>query len=263
MTIFIFNSKGEPVSFTISTFFQGQFVNTTNSDGVNPSIEISTAGYPLSDFGVKIESEGYKTISTTLDKLTDTTIFLQKASLPYIQIIAAVALFAYAAKHRKKVGEITENDLRLIALGFGGLLAFDTLRKVLEGLGLWKSRDTKDLDNAATDPNSFWSPNYYLSLAAKGTQWTTGITATTADQWLKDIDNAFSFWGDNESTVIGILKRCRTQATLSFLAWEYNHNTGGDFLSYLRGKEKWYPWGGLSDADVNEVSQYISRLPKY
>lgn len=214
---------------------------------------------------LKITASGYKTFDSVVTALTEPSddIYLQKKSLPYIEIIAAIALFTYAAKHKKKVGELTPNDLKMVALGLGGIIAFEALQKILEGLGLWRSIDTKAIDNYASNPNSFWSPNYYLTLLSQGVTWSTGITRTTADIWLKDLDNAFSFFGDNEAVAKGILERCQTQATLSFLAWCYNQNTGGNFLSFLRGQDKWYPWGGLSDADINEVSQYISKLPKY
>lgn len=216
------------------------------------------------DAVLEIAAKGYKTVlipATDLQYQND--VFLKKSSLPYLQIIAVSALLAYAAKKKKKVGEINEHDLKMVALGLGGLIGFGLLRKLLIALGLWKDPSTKALDDAATDPNNFWHPQFYLNLLSQGVNWTTGINTATADQWLRDIDNAFSFFGDNEAKVKGILERCQTQATLSFLAWEYNHNTGGDFLSYLRGQEKWYPWGGLSDTDVYEVSQYISKLPKY
>lgn len=266
ISLFVYDFEtGQPIKFksVISDAVTKEVLSTFESDGINPEFKINLGGFPVSSFNFKISAPGKKTISGPLASLSDDTIYLVKENFPYLQLIAVAALFAYAAKKKKSVGALDEKDLKLIALGLGGVISFSLLTKLLQSLGLWKSADTKALDVAASDPNSFWHPAFYLKLLSQGVKWSTGITATTADQWLRELDDAFSFFGDNEAKVKGILLRCQTQATMSFLAWEYNRNTGGDFLAYLRGQEKWYPWGGLSDYDINEVNKYISQLPKY
>lgn len=183
---------------------------------------------------------------------------------PYLLYATAiVALVLLARKKNKKVGAITMTEVMPFLYIAGGVLAFGAIQKILVALGILKSPETKNLDNLSEDPNSFWSPNFYLTLLSQGVQWTSGIDTATAAQWIQDIKNAMGFFGDSEATIIGILKRARTQATFSFLAWEYNYETGGDFLAFLRGRDSWYPWAGLSDSDIYSVSQYISKLQKY
>jgi hypothetical protein len=177
-------------------------------------------------------------------------------------IIAAVAGAAMLyMKREKKVGFLSSADIMPIMLLVGGFIGFDLIKKTLEFLGLWDSQDTKDLDNAANNPNSFWSPNFWQTKPAS-TPWTYVINEATANQWIDDITDAFGWWNDSEEQAIGVFKRCRTQANLSFLAWVFGRRYDGeDLLTYLRGG--WWPQDRLSDSDVNIINQYISRLPKY
>lgn len=217
----------------------------------------------LDNVALYAEVHGYRSAEIMATQLQPQNNIIFK-KVPYLVYLAAVvALIAMAKKKKKEVGAVTMQDILPFLYIAGGVLAFTFVKQILEALGIWKSKETKGLDTLASDPNSFWSPNFYLNLLRQGVTWTTGITATTADEWLKEIENAMGFFGDNESIVMGVLKRCQTQATFSFLAWEYNYNTGGDFLAFLRGRDAWYPWAGLSDTDIYSVSQYISNLPKY
>lgn len=261
----IYSDKGEviPYTSTVSDAQTKEVLSTFNSDGINPQVKIYTAGYPLSSFAIAIRAAGFKTIVTTLDKITDTTIFLQKQSkLPFLELIAAAGILAYAAKNKKRVGALTTEELKPFLYIGGGILAFDSVKRILEGLGFWKSQATKDLDGTSTNPNSFWNPNFWRTINPSGTGWTYAIDVTTAEQWLYDLINSFGIFNDDEEAAIGVLKRCRTQANLSFLAYVFDtYMKKGDLLTYLRGGN--WPQDRLSDADVYTINNYISRLPKY
>lgn len=237
---------------------------TFNSNGIDPQVklDIDTVNYPLSSYTLTVKANGFKTLATTLDKITDTTIFLQKANrLPFLELIAAASILAYAAKKKKKVGALTMDEVKPFLFIGGGILAFDSVKRILEGLGFWKSEATKNLDDASTNPANYWNPNFWRTVNPSGTGWTYAIDVTTAQQWLSELRDAFGAFNDNEEQAIGILKRCRTQANLSFLADIFNRTYGEDLLTWLRGG--WWPQDRLSDADVYTVNNYISRLPKY
>lgn len=260
----IYSDKGQPIPFTsiVSNSQTNEVLSTFNSDGVNPQVKIYLGGYPLSYFSVQIKAPGYKTISARLDTITDTTIFLQKTSkLPFLELIAAAAILAYAAKKKKKVGALTMEEIKPFLFVGGGILAFDSVKRILEGLGFWKSPATKNLDDASTNPNSFWNPNFWRTVKPDAANWTYAIDITTAQEWLKDLRNAFGAFNDNEEQAIAVFRRCRTQANCSFLADIFNRTYNEDLLTWLRGG--WWPQDRLSDADVNTINNYISRLPKY
>lgn len=244
-----------------------------NSSQVN----ISNTGVPWDQLGLQFYQTGYKKIVTTaqqvmnmpsdsagnytlsFDKGVGTTIIFEAGALLLLLLIYQ--------KHKSKVGAFDKKkviDIGEIALlGIGAILAYRFVKKILDFLGITKSQATISLDDAMSNPKSPWNPQYYLNLLSAGVQWTSGINTATADQWIQDIKDAMGFFGDNESQVMGVLKRCQTQATLSFLSWEYQHNTGEDFLSFLRGRSSFYPWAGLSDDDLYSVQNYILQLPKF
>lgn len=246
-----------------------------NSSQVN----ISNTGVPWNQLGLQFYKTGYKKIVTTAEQVMNlqsnndgtytlyfekgvgTTVIFEAAAL------AALLFIYYRHKKRKGVGAFNKQKAidigEVVLLGIGAYLLYKMVKKILDFLGVTKSAATISLDGAETNPKSPWNPQYYLNLLSEGVQWSTGITATTAAQWIQDLKDAMGFFGDNESKVMGILKRCQTQATLSFLAWEYQHETGEDFLAFLRGRSSWYPWAGLSDDDLYNVQNYILQLPKY
>jgi hypothetical protein len=178
-----------------------------------------------------------------------------------LAILAAIILVQKKKKKDGKVGAFGTADVYTVMMLVGGVIAFSIIRKVLEGLGLWNSKDTKALDNASTDPNSFWNPNYWLTIKPPDKAWTYAISEATADQWCDEIYNSFGAFNDDEEDVIGIFKRCRTKANCSFLAWAWDRYKGGDLLAYLRGGN--WPSDRLSDKDVNTINSFISKLPNY
>lgn len=260
----IYSDKGQVIPFTsvVTDAQTNEVLSTYHSDGINPQVKIYTADFPLSSYRIAVQATGYKNFTAVLDKISDTTIFLQKQSkLPFLEMIAAGLILAYAAKKKKRVGALTMEEIKPFLYIGGGILAFDSVKRILEGLGFWKSEATKNLDDASTNPNSYWNPNFWRTIKPDAANWTYAIDVTTAQEWINDLRAAFGAFNDNEDQAIGVLKRCRTQANLSFLADIFNRTYGEDLLTWLRGG--WWPQDRLSDADVYTINNYISRLPKY
>lgn len=188
----------------------------------------------------------------TLESISNITIFALLA------VLAAVHLYR---QKTGKIGKLTTADLMPLFLLAGGVIGFVLLKQVLEKLGIWESADTKALDAVQDEPNSFWSPNYWQTIKPANKNWTYAITESEAAEWLREIEDSFGMFNDCEECAIAVFKRCRTKANLSFLSWVFSKLGGGDLLTYLRGG--WWPQDRLSDADVNIINQYISKLPNY
>lgn len=174
-------------------------------------------------------------------------------------VLAAVALYRYSQKKkgRKKIGAFTKNDLiPLFWLG-GGLIAFSVIKKILIFLHIWDDPKSTALDQAAIDPNSFWRPDFWR----KSQNYSYTIDTPTAQAYAKEIYDAFGAFDDNEDQAIGVFRRLRTKANLSFLADVFNQVYGQDLLTFLRGGI--WPKDRLSDDDVALINSMIAALPNY
>lgn len=251
--------KGTPVPFTAI------MIDLSNNEPL-ATWEAPTGEYKAwSDepdrYAIKFRAKGYqeKTVSFA-DLLNDADVALSKSFPIAVVAVVAAAAMLYKSKN-KKVGKLQTADIWPIMLIVGGAIAFGVVKDILEFLGLWDSKDTKDLNNASTDPNSAWNPNYWKTIKPAGASWSYAITDTTARQWSSEIYNSFGPFNDCEECAIAVCKRCRTKANFSFLADIFQQTYGQDFLTFLRGG--WWPQDRLSDADVNIINQYIEGLPKY
>lgn len=203
---------------------------------------------------------GYKTLDVVFyDLMQDSTVHMTKA-FPW-WALALVAAAAATVMNKKGVGAIEKKDVTIIYMIVGGVVGFSIIKSILEYLGLWKDKDTGDLDNASTNPNSFWNPNYWQTIKPANASYTYAFTESQAYAMCQVIVNAFGIFNDDEEAVIGVFKQCRTQANASFICWVFNKYWHDDMLTYLRGN--WWPQDRLSDAELNIINQYVSRLPKY
>jgi hypothetical protein len=173
-------------------------------------------------------------------------------------LLAAVALVVTIAKDQhKKMGKINAEHITLLGMAVAGVTGFSIIKKVLEGLGIWESKDTKDLDNVATNPYSPWSPNFWK----QGPANTLILTEAGANEKIATLANCFGFFNDNEEGAKAVFTNFKTQSQLSYFSEKFEAAMKQDLLKWLRGG--WWPEDRLSDADVNEINQYILRLPKY
>lgn len=211
--------------------------------------------------GVKFVASGYQTRIISFQELLQNANVLLQPGIQTWQILAVIAAVALYRKRAAKVGALSTGDILPIFLIVGGIIGFTVIKKILEALGLWDDKDTKDLDDAAMDPNSFWNPNYWQTIKPASASWTYAITQSTAEQWCREIYNSFGAFNDDEETAIGVFKRCRTKANASFLVYVFDQLYNQDLLTFLRGGS--WPQDRLSDGDVNTINRYISSLPKY
>ncbi len=233
--------------------------NETGSIHVTPGV--ADAG----DIGILIDVPGYKKFQVRfVDMYGVKEVILEKdgSKFPAWQIALVIGAVLLYRKKNKKVGAFLKTeDILPIGLLVAGFLGFDLLKKILEWLGVWDSKETKELDGAESDPDSFWNPNYWTTIKPATAPWTYTISEETAKQWCLEIYTAVGAFNDCEECIISVFKRCRTKANASFLCWVFAKYHGEDLLTWLRGG--WWPQDRLSDADVFKINSYINQLPNY
>jgi hypothetical protein len=178
---------------------------------------------------------------------------------PLILAAAVGVIWWYFGKKKKnRLGgfDIDKKDIISIFWLVGGVISFGLIKRLLESLGIWKSQDSKDLDNASMNPNSFWSPTYYLQFSS----YSYAIYRTDAERWAREIYDAMGAFDDCEECVIGVIRNnIRTKANMSYLCAVFQDLYGQDLLTWLRGG--FWPKDRLSDADVAVINNYVSKLP--
>lgn len=262
----VINSKGFGIAAVYAYLDQsGNIVSDiyrTDSAG-NFAIEL----IPSNSIWINFYSPGYiSTVYTTEEIYQNPNLILptdeskQIKVLPVVLILAAAFFIGQMKDRKKKVGKITKAEiLPIVAIG-GGVLGFTLLKQLFEKLGIWDSADTKELNADSSNPLSPWSPIYWRNKPAN-VPFTYAITTTTAQAYSKELYDAFGAFNDCEECAKAVIKRLRTKANLSFLADVFSTVYGQDLLSFLRGG--YWPQDRLSDADVNELNQYVKNLPAY
>lgn len=240
-----------------------------------PTLLDSTATLEMDEdvnplYGLYLTAPGYKSLSIPLNILfqsQDGVLYMEK-QFPAWLIVATVA--AIAAGSSNKVGSPAaaatvvknlnlEKVSPVVKYAAGGVLLF-FIYKSLVWWGVLRSGDTINLDNTATNPNSFWNPNFYKTKPSY-VEWTAPITYNDAVYLAKQLYDAFGWVNDNEEQAIAVFKTFRAQSSVSYLADVFAQLYGQDLLTFLRGGN--WPQDRLSDADVQTINAYISRLPKY
>ncbi len=223
-----------------------------------------------------VVSPGYTMLRVLGDWLTmDGNIYLEKDNAAVLILATAgVGLALVAARRDSKGGKrrvgsaaaaapmVIETVKKMptpVLLGVSVAMFF-VMKSILEKVGIWKSADEKQLDRLSEDPNNFWNPNFWQTKPAN-VSYTNPIDATTATQYARDIYDGLSWMDDDEDKIKGVFKRLYSQASASFVAYYFNKQYNKDLLKTLIGG--WWPNDGLSDSDVTEINNYISRLPKY
>lgn len=181
-------------------------------------------------------------------------------NLTAVALVASIAYPLLFAKKARGVGKLNFdfNDVKTVAWIVGGVLAFDIVAKILKGLGLWKDENERVLDTAASDPNSFWNPNFWK----KSQSYSYAIDTPTAERYVETIHDAFGLWNDDEAAIINVIHQMRTKANISFLSYIYSTKYGKDLFEALRSGDG-FSAEGLSDAELASLNNYGNSLPNF
>lgn len=147
-------------------------------------------------------------------------------------------------------------DEKIILLGVGavGLVYFGLLNPLLKFIGIKDSEETTALNNTATAVNSPWLPNYWKTIPGAMI-----LTRSAAEKMADTLYNSFGWINDSEDQAKAVIRSLKFKTQLSFLSQVFTEKFGYDLLSFLRGGN--YPFDRLSDADVNELNNFINKLP--
>jgi len=147
-----------------------------------------------------------------------------------------------------------QEKIVLIGAAAVGVLYFGLLNPLLHFLGVKTSQDTVSLDQQATDPGSFWNPNFYKQISSP-----ILLTRASGEALARSLYDCFGMFNDDEEQAKGIIKSLSFQTQLSYLADVFYQLYQQDLLSFLRGGN--WPQDRLSDADVNELTKFVQKLP--
>ena len=145
----------------------------------------------------------------------------------------------------------------ILVAGIVVFKVFGIADKILQWLGLSDSKATKNLDAQAEDPGSFWNPTMWQ----KGGKGTLLLTEAAVEAMITQIYDAAGWIDDNEEEMIAPFKTLKTQSQASYLAYKWQQKYKTDLLKWLRGGT--WPKDRLSDADVNEITEYVNKLPQF
>jgi hypothetical protein len=109
----------------------------------------------------------------------------------------------------------------------------------------------------AANNASPWSPAFYKGAPAGSLL----LTNNYADSLVQQIIDSVGFFSDDFWTVLGIIKQMKTQSQVSYLADRFAIKTGSDLLTWLQGSN--WPRDHYSAAEVNQLIDYVKKLPKY
>lgn len=238
---------------------------TVGRDGNYTQIELTDIDVNQ-DLQLIVTAPGYKeAIFNTfeiIDLQFDPLVYLTKTGNNFLPI-ALAGLALLAVTEDKKIGAANTGKNNLINAGLligGGYVlikAIGIADNLLELLGLQKSVETRTLDFASTDPNSFWNPNFWRQFS----NWNYALTANQARSIISQLKSAFSWFNDDEAAAIAALKQLKTQSNLSYISYVFSADEGKDFLTWLRGDA--YPNDRLSDAEIYDLHNYIAKLPTH
>ena len=151
------------------------------------------------------------------------------------------------------------NTVKYVALGAGALILFPAVREIMEQLGFWQSKESKDFDNNQNNPYSYWNPLFWT----QGPENTLLITEAGC-QWLyNEIYNSFGVFDDDEGRIYAAFKSLKTQSQLSYFSYWCREKKGVDLLDWLKGGNYGPVGDHLSTSEIAYITEYFKKLPKY
>lgn len=257
---FVYGENNEPIKAVVSLVDPDTGVQMVEVlPGEKYTID---AGADAAGIKIIFSSQGYQSLQTTIAALQSggSNVHLEKSNKSvWLLLIALGLLYTFSTK-KKAVGKLQTGDIIPILLIAGAVIGFSFIKQLLEGLGIWDSEDTKQLDQTAGNGANWWNPDYYKTKPPH-INYTNPITKSRANQLAKYLYDQFNFLNDDEDAAIAVFKSLPSQAAGSFVSESFRDLFGVDMLSWLRGGS--WPQDRLSDADVNTINKYMLSLPKY
>ena len=187
---------------------------------------------------------------------SDSTVKLLKEDNKNLILAGSALAILLLSQKKNAVGKMTVEDVKPYILIGGVLVVTGLFKKLLTSLGVYDSAATVALDQAATNPKSFWNPTFWQQFSS----FPNGsLTSQQAGEKLWAIDNAFGTFSDDVSAVNAVFHSLTSQSELSYMAFVAQQIFKQDLLTYLRGTS--WPNDRLSDSEVQAINTFISKLP--
>lgn len=216
--------------------------------------------YPQPGNYMYFAAPGYVTKIMRAEDIGGGIVLNKPVNIGVYAIVIPIAYALFFEKRKKGIGKLNfdAGDVKTIMLIVGGVVGFDLIVKILQGLGFWKDANERALDQAGSNPDSFWNPNYWK----KSQNYSYAIDTATAKNFAKQIHDAFGLWNDDEAAIINVFHQLRTKANISFLAYVYAQEYGTDLFEALRSGGG-LSMEGLSDAELSALNNFGNSLPAF
>jgi hypothetical protein len=89
------------------------------------------------------------------------------------------------------------------------------------------------------------------------------IRVATAQEYAKTIHGAFTVFQDDFNAIMSVFSQLKTQSQISFLSDVFSKMYKEDLLSFLTDGGGILPWDGLSDTNLEKLTDLVNKLPKY
>ena len=141
----------------------------------------------------------------------------------------------------------------LIAGGIVGAYVF-IVNPLMKKLGL---KTSANVIRAQTDPGSPFNPNMWRKVSGAML-----LTRATTETLAKRIYDAFGLFQDDFNAVMSAIKFCKYKTQISWLSDIFQQKYSADMFTFLTNGGGILPWDGLSDAQMQQVLNYVNNLPK-
>lgn len=240
---------------------------TTNADGFftvegyeNEVITVSHIGYKPVNIFLDGFNESFA-VSMVKNEIDLPPVVVKASGKGYLWLLALLPLFLIKDQQKAVSGTgITTATVVTVGIGILFLKGFGILNSILEGLGLQKSKEDVIFEEEQANPYSAFNPNFWKYAQEQGHEvliLTVAGYAKLRDQLI----SAFGYLDDDEQVAIGVFTSMRTKSQVSFFAYMWQQEGRGDLLQYLRGGA--WPQDRLSTEEVNQIINYVNKLPNY
>lgn len=154
------------------------------------------------------------------------------------------------------------NDTILLGGAALAIVYFGIIRPITNKLGLTQSEKDKIEENRIEEANNNqgWNPNFWQTVPNNRYPKVTRFKDSYAEQYAKDIYNAFGFFNDDEDKIYTVFRAMRSQVHLSQVVYYFNKNYKMDLLRRLQ--TPWYYMkDGLDPKEFAIVASMVNKLP--
>jgi hypothetical protein len=149
-----------------------------------------------------------------------------------------------------------ENKNLLLKIAIGAAVSYFVVYPLLQKLGLVKSAAQTAVDNAKITNGNAFDPKLW-----QNTPGAALLTVSYTNNMIQAIKDAFGIISDNYDAILAQFKQLSHQTQVSWLADQFQQQTGFDLLEYLSNGGGILPWDGLSNDHLAAIVTYCNNLP--